>query len=122
MHTFWEYLHRYPPLVVRCLARTGGRNPRVLSNHAIAQSAGMDQAYVAAISERLSWDGIPVDHLRRFCAACHVDFGDPACMKAINHYYAVDRPGKWRYLRRAPDWETFYAPLLRRLAQSLSHA
>lgn len=94
------------------MARTVSKNPRSLTNEEISQRAGLPVSYVVNLSRQTSWDYVPVEHLIRFSKACGIDFGNHQVMTLHNHFYRRRGAGKWRFLRRSPEWETYYRPLI----------
>lgn len=117
MISIWTHLKRYPPPVVRLLARTGGRNPKAMTDADIAVRSNLPLSTVVMIYNQPSWDHVCVKHMTQFCQACGVDFGSTASMRRINHYARAQRSGKWSYLRRSPDFNTLYLPLINETKQ-----
>lgn len=110
---FWQKLERYPPVLVRLLARhpvTGEAlsDERVYDNAAIlSDTAGLpalpwhDLQWIAHATD---WDHVPVGKMQVFCHACNVDFTDPARLKVLNRYL---KDAKFTHLKRHPDWPQF---------------
>jgi hypothetical protein len=110
--TIWNLLRRYPPCACRLFARTRGRKPRVLTTEEVAERAGLAVPVVLALSEMDNWQDVTIGQMRAFAGACGLDFGNRTVMKQQNYYLSLKTNGKWSYLRRSPDWETYYLPLL----------
>jgi hypothetical protein len=105
---FWVRLNRYPPVLCRLLARE--KRGRPLTTAEIAERSGLPPAKVEAISASISWDGIEVEDMRRFVQACGCDFDNQPNMRRVEDYLRK-RP-KFTYLKRSPQWESYYCPLV----------
>jgi hypothetical protein len=115
--SFYDLLEMFPPCQVRLLARE--RYGKPLTAEQIATSSGLSQREVGLISQMVTWQDVDVEALRRFTHGCGLDLDKPASVKRKlvylrgQHYTRVDRvPPSFRYLRRSPDWVTFYKPLI----------
>lgn len=117
--TFPEKLKRFPPIVIRILARA--RQPkggiRALTDVEIAQVSGLTLPEVARISRLTSWDRVPIGTLLAFCRGCGADLDDRDWQRH-NAAYAAKLNSIPRYLRQSPDWETKFKPLLEIWAKS----
>lgn len=112
MTSIWTTLNRYPPYVVRLLARTVGKHPVALPDSAISAASGIDLPMLRWIYNQTSWNEVPVDLMRRFVKACNVDFGNAVRMKSIAFYCRSRHKNKWTYLKSSPEWEATFRPLL----------
>ena len=64
-----QWLDRFPPCIVRILARkNAGR--RGMTNQEIAARSGLTSAAVGKIANRTTWYGLKVDTIDRFCLGC----------------------------------------------------
>lgn len=116
--TFWERLDRFPPIRVRLLAKhPRGAGP--LSTIEIAERSGLSTATVEAISQATSWQGIDIPTAKAFLQACDIDLANAAQYKRIMVYQRVDRPNKYRYLKRSAEWDSYYRPMRDRWAASV---
>lgn len=69
----FEKLDKFPPCVVRLLARKcNGR--QALSSAEIAKAGGLPKSTVIWLSKQISWDKIHVGTIKRFFKGCRVDF------------------------------------------------
>lgn len=114
---FWSRIERFPPILVRLLARTKPRGP-ALTTTEIAKRSGLTANQVAAISEQVTWNGIDVYEMRAFLNGCNLNFvSDPASLDRI-YSYLRKRP-TWKFLRVHPQWREVFEPLLRRYRDHL---
>lgn len=68
----FELAEKFPPHVCRLLARkANGRRP--MSCRDLAVEAGLSKSYVAELSRKRTWAGIPIDVVEKFSLACGVD-------------------------------------------------
>ena len=72
--TFYEVAERFPPFLVRLLARV--KRGRPLTTDEIAGRAGFSLIFTQRLSEETSWAGVELNVLRRFTQACGFDFFD----------------------------------------------
>lgn len=113
---FYTRAKRFPPVIVRMLARVPRGRP--LTSLEISQASGIPVARVDSISRSSSWAGIDVYEMQKFCSACSVDFSSRASMKRVETYIrgAVVNgkriPPAFAYLKKSPDWEKEYLPLI----------
>jgi hypothetical protein len=127
---FWQYagieprrhlklghtLPQYPPILCRLLARHKRGAPFTVQH--IAEHGGLTEVEVLLISQRTDWGGIDVFTMRRFLRGCGIDFCSRTCMHRL-HCYLRSNPN-WAYLRRSPDWLSYYNPLLQTYSKSLA--
>lgn len=67
-------LLRFPPRVVRLLARVGSnRNVRMLTNREIAQRSGLTERRVRTISSKVSWLSVNVGDMLAYMRGCGFD-------------------------------------------------
>jgi hypothetical protein len=106
MSSLWKKFDRFPPLVVRLLARKKLRGRVVaMTDHDISVASGLSAAWVKYLSWSLTWDDVPVLIARDFMRGCGVDFGDAEAMR--NHTRYLKTKGRFDYLKRSPDWPSF---------------
>ena len=67
----WKVLKRFPPVLVRLLARepVARKHVRALSDQEVAIRAEMPLKRISEISSMTSWDMVPVGEAERFCRA-----------------------------------------------------
>lgn len=111
----------FPPVVCRLLARhddLSAKAQKSLTDKEIADRSGLRPDQVKAISQLFSWDHIPANVMHRFSSACGVDFRDKECVRKHVHYV---RRVKWlsgsHFLKRDPEWETRWKPLVEEFIQ-----
>lgn len=113
---FFKRANRFPPVIVRMLARVPRGRP--LTSLEISQASGIPVARVDSISRSKSWAGIDIYEMQSFCNACSVDFASRVSMKRVDTYIRGARvdgkrvPPSFAYLRKSPDWEKEYLPLI----------
>lgn len=116
--TFYDRALNFPPCLVRLLARDGGRGfCSALSTDEIAESAGLSPMQVNTLSQQTNWRGVDLPTLQAFTIACGLDFSDRRCMVRALDY--LDHNPTFSYLRRHPDWTTYYLPLMMRWAEAV---
>jgi hypothetical protein len=111
----WKRIDRYPPILVRLLARHPRSLP--LTDAEIAQRSGglLGPYQVGAISQALSWDRIAVGDMRAFLLACGFDICNRRDVKRVEVY--LKTRASFRYLRRSPLWETQFKHLVNRFRE-----
>ena len=117
--TFWDKARLFTPVLIRLMARTGtGRCTRPMSLQLIAQRSGLGVMEIINLSQCTTWDGIDMPTMKAYCSACGMDLCDARSFKRAMSYLKLQitfsKQGKksWWYLRRHPDWETVYYPLV----------
>lgn len=85
-HSIWAKLDRYPPILVRLLARKSVTEPMTNEDIWRAAKGELSRAEVQFISFCPKWDTIPVAKMRAFCLACGVDFANRDTMRSCNRY------------------------------------
>jgi hypothetical protein len=113
MNSFWQIAERYPPCLVRLLARHRGGPP--LLTHEIAERSGLSPYQIASISQSVSWDSIPFGYMRAFLKACDIDFCSRASMNRKAVY--LKTRNKFHYLRKSPEWASVLRPLVIRFRE-----
>ena len=114
---FWDRVEVFPPVLCRLLARDKPRG-RPLAHSELADKTGLSEMEVLTLSKQVTWKGVDVFTLRAFTEACGVDFTNPQSMKRVTVYLkghtidGVRRPVRFDYLRRSPEWETTFRPLM----------
>ena len=108
---FWKRVHRYPPILVRLLARHPHGPP--LTAIEISERTGLPLLTIETISQSLDWKGIDIYMLNLFCCACGMDFFDRRSMKRVEQYLRAG-PSRFSYLRRSEQWASYYAHLIMR--------
>lgn len=79
----FETAEKFPPCVCRLAARKkNGWRP--MSCLDIARAAKLSKSYVAYLSTKTTWKGVPIDVVERFSKACGVDLISP---KAVLDYF-----------------------------------
>ena len=118
----WSILEKYPPVLVRLLARTwessdpdrGGSSHgsvRALSNEEVALDSGLPPNIIEEISQLTTWDTVPVAMVRMFCRGCHFA---PVNYWERNRTSAYPRTNpKFVYLKKSPHWVEVFLPLIR---------
>lgn len=76
MKTLIETVNALPPSLVRALARTH-RGHRPMGDTEVARRSGLSRQTIWRLAQRTSWNGVPVDTVERFCAACGVNILHP---------------------------------------------
>jgi hypothetical protein len=113
--TFWDYCDNFPPILCRLLARH--RYNRPMTTDEIAKQSGcLSAAEVEAISKATDWKPIKVVEMQAFLRGCKLDFCDPSAMRRVRDY--LTKFPTFQYLRKSPQWKSYYMPLLLRWIQN----
>lgn len=122
--SFWMHSNRFPPILVRLLARHQHGAP--LSETEIAEASGLQPWQVSALSMNTTWAGVDLPTMQKFLKGCRMDFCDSAQMKRAYAYsrYQV-KLGRmnrttFRHLRRSKAWFSLYHPMYVRYLTSLN--
>lgn len=118
MASIFTQAKRFPPILLRILARV--RRSRPLGDAEISAASGLPIHQVHVLSQSLDWRGVDIYTMQAFAKGCGLDFDDPAQLKRCVVYLrgktVRDKrvAPNFRYLRRSPYWATFYQPLVKR--------
>lgn len=118
-HSFWTKARRFPPCLVRMLARWN--YGRVMTDLEVADESehasplctpgyGLSVQLVAVLSCATSWRGIDLPTMQRFLIGCHLDFENARQMHRINQY--LRRNPNWKHLKTSPEWNSRWVPLI----------
>jgi hypothetical protein len=111
--TLPEKLERFPPVVVRLLARTGRAGSVVaISDDDVARFGGLARREVVHLSKLTSWDHIEIATFLGFLKGCRADFDDRDWLRKNTAYMRNIRRLP-RYLTRSPHWSSTFEPLIR---------
>lgn len=101
--SIWWKLDRFPPVLVRLLAKN--QDGTAATDHQLAEYQGLDLADVRWLSLLTSWDEVPVGKLRAFVTACGVDFANREQMRNANRY--LNSSPKFTHLCRDKNFPAF---------------
>ena len=103
---------KYPPPLVRCLARrsVAGSHVVALSDEDVALSAEIPVHRIREISKSTSWSSIPVGEAKLFCKACNFDVFSSADRNRAGAY--LRKGAKFLYLKSSPYWKDTFLPLI----------
>ena len=111
MISFWTRARRFPPCLVRMLARWN--YGRVMTDEEVAAGSGLlTPQLVAMLSSATSWHGIDLPTMQRFLIGCRMDFENAKQMHRIGEY--LRRNPSWKHLKASPEWNNRWAPLIRK--------
>lgn len=104
-HSIWVKLNRYPPVLVRLLAKADAVT--TLTDSAIQErSKGLlSLADIKRFSYATSWDDVPVAKMKAFVQACGVDFACRETMRTLNRY--LSRDPQFIHLTRDPRFSEY---------------
>src|ERR1041385_5542349 len=115
----WQLLERYPPILIRLLARRPHGPPLLLEE--IAVRSGLSPVHIVAISMQCTWTGVDPYQIKAFMIGCNADIiGDQTSFERIRKYLSK-RP-TWKYLRTSTYWRSTYEPMLRAFLKHLASA
>ena len=98
--------NRIPPFLCRILARKNA-GWRALSHSDLAKRTGIPRSSIADLSQKTSWQGVPIDVIDRFAAGCGIDLTRPEA------YHRKLRRLSFRHIARAnPTQRRFFHRLL----------
>ena len=111
--TFWQILEKYPPPLIRLMARrkVGTKQVVALTDEEIAIDAKLPLPLVQNIYWAKSWDDIPFGHVRRFVAACNFDPTVAADRNRATAYLHQKGGPRYHYLKASPLWSSLFQPL-----------
>lgn len=121
---FFELCDRFPPILVRLLARDKGG---AMTNKQIADAMRACEPRprrMMAIQPEdefnFGWDFFSLEELRSFTRACHLDFTSPRDLNRVETYLRKNggKPS-FKYLTKDPLWKTYYLPLILNWRKSL---
>lgn len=100
-HSIWVKLDRFPPLLIRLLARERGGS--LMSDEAIIRRSGgrISRAHLAMLTHATTWDDVPVGLMKAFVLACNADFANPTRMKSLTRY--ISHYAGFRFVRNPSD-------------------
>lgn len=70
--TLLAFCDKFPPYLVRLCARKG-RGHKRLTCREIARAGGVSKSFVARVAVRLTWKGLALEEVDKFCKGCGVD-------------------------------------------------
>src|SRR5688572_19186637 len=112
---FRHRLERFPPILLRLLARE--RRGRPLTVNEIAARAGLPVSEVVEMSHLLSWHHVTMAKFLGFCDGCRIDLLDRSCVRRIEDY--LRKGPKFKYLRTNQEWKSVYKPMLIEYRESI---
>ena len=114
MKNTWDLIDKYPPYLVRCLARkkTGTKQIQAVSDEDIAILAQIPLIRVVEIYNSRSWDPFTVKEMRSFCSACDFDPEDSVDRNRLCAYKNQKGGPKFTYLKKSPWWNSVFRPLI----------
>lgn len=109
---FPSKLDRFPPVVIRLLARDQhGRRVVALTDAQIVHRSGLSLGEVRHLSRQTSWGDITIDAMLAFCKGCGANFDNRRWIQK-NSTYMDSIKGLPKYLVDSPEWATTFEPLI----------
>lgn len=110
--TFSAKRERFPPVVVRLLAREiQGDKVVALREGQIVDRSGLTAGEVKYLSRLTTWDDVPVATMDAFCRGCGANFDSRRWIQK-NSTYMSGLKGLPKYLVDSPEWSTILEPLI----------
>jgi len=110
--TFAQKRDRFPPVVVRLLARhQSGHKVFALTDGLIQSRSGLSLGEVRHLSRLTSWGAVEIDTFEAFCRGCGADLDNRDWLRK-NSVYMGKVKSVPRYLRKSPEWSTTFEPLI----------
>ena len=108
----WKWFDKYPPPLVRCLARRklSGSHVVAMSDEEVALRADIPVTRIKEISTKTRWNDIPIEEAKSFCDACNFDIFNSADRNRAGAY--LRKGAKFQYLKVSPHWKTTFLPLI----------
>lgn len=117
MSSFYELCDKYPPILVRLLARHEGR---AMTNAEIARAAEWTELQVMNIASQTSWEFVHLADVRTFTRACGLDFTNREDTNRIECYLRKNGGHPpFKYLTKDPHFATYFRPLIVGWSRSL---
>lgn len=113
--TFWQKTRRFPPALVRILARH--RRGKLITDEVIAKRSLLTLNEVRLLGASMEWE-VTVGAMERYLQACEIDFENRKQMQRICAY--LRKSPRWLHLRNDPEWKTRWLPIVIRISQHLS--
>ena len=98
-----EKLDRMPPFLCRLMARRNGRSP---SNKELSAESGIPLTTLRRISEKKSWEYLPVGLAQKFSTACGVDLLRQT--RSLEYF----KRRKFAHIKKSPNLK-YYSKLLK---------
>ena len=109
-NNLYRNAERFPPKLVRLLARKDGK---AMTLQQIAAEAGLNIVQVTNTFEHPTWDEVTLSRLKRITRACRVDFTSRSEMNRIETYLrSKNHKPSFKYLAKTPEFKTYYLPML----------
>ncbi len=122
--TFPEKLDRFPPVVIRLLARriVDGckRSLRALTDREVSAHSGLPLGEITYLSKLTSWERVEIATYIAYCKGCGADLDSRDWLRK-NTAYMTGLNAMPRYLLESPDWEKTFQPLVRIAFESETH-
>jgi len=112
--TTWALVDKFPPYLVRCLARrkVGTKQIQAVSDEDIAILSGIPLTRVMEIYSSRTWGKVSVHEMRGFCSACDFDPEDSVDRNRLSAYKNQRGGPKFTYLKKSPWWSSVFRPLI----------
>jgi len=88
-----------------------------MTDEEIASESGLPCQLVRALSQLTDWTGVDIWTMQKFLEGCKVDFEDYKEMHRISEY--LRREPNWGHLKRDPEWQTRWLPLIERWTKQI---
>lgn len=115
---------RFSPALCRLLARH--KHGAALTTPEICVASGLNTMFVTQLSWQMNWEFVDVYFLRKFSLACGVDFASSKQMQMHHDFLEGPAcggiPPQFAHLKRSPDWNPFFKPLMQAWMRSLPHS
>jgi len=114
---FFTASQSFPPILCRLLARHKGGRPLTTGEiDSVAYPIDSNPALVEALSKTTRWDSIPFGDMHCYLVGCRIVFTSTVDMRRVTDY--LRKNPNFEYLRKSPEWDSYYKPLLIRWRSS----
>lgn len=107
--TFYDWAKRYPPVLVRMMAR---KNGKAMTDRDVSDATGI--VGVWSCYTMTTWEFIPLGHMRSMTRACGIDFTSRKDMNRIEAYWRPrqGRQAMLHHLTSHSEWKTVFLPMI----------
>jgi len=121
-NSVWELLDKYPPSLVRLMARrkVGVKQVVAMTDQEIAIRTELPVERIEQIYWEPNWDNISFGEVREFIRACNFDPTLAADRNRANAYIHQKGGPKYLYLKESPLWSSLFFPLICHLKSSVN--
>jgi len=113
----WDIIEKYPPGIIRCLARVslGGKRVRAISDDEISLNSKIPLLRIQEIYHMSNWKLVPVGEMEGFIKGCGFDPHNAVQRNRAKSYIRNVKGMKFLYLVNSPWWGSTFKPLIKHM-------